>query len=234
MPTDYFDFKRFRVYHDQCAMKVGTDGVLLGAWAEVGNARHILDVGCGSGLIALMLAQRTCGDVVGVEVDGGAVRQAMANVSRSPFSGQVRIVEADVLQYVPERKFDCIVSNPPFFQETTLSPDSRRALARHTRTLSYETLVQAVEKLLLPDGYFSVIVPAGSARTLRSLCTLSGFSMLRQTDVQTKTGKQPKRSLLSFVKNMAATVPAVDVLTLYDDSGCKTSAYLSLTADFYL
>ena len=111
---DYFEFKQFRVYHDRCAMKVGTDGVLLGAWADVENSKRILDIGCGTGLIALMVAQRSNAEVVGIDIDSNAAEQASENAEASPFSKCITIKRADILKYEDTTGFDTIISNPPF------------------------------------------------------------------------------------------------------------------------
>lgn len=125
MASSGFNFKQFHVAHDRCAMKVGTDGVLLGAWAGVAGASRVLDVGCGSGLITLMVAQRTAAHVVGVEIDAPAAEQAIENVAASPWAHRIEIVHADVSDLCPDEKFDHIVSNPPFFCRR--SPSARRS-----------------------------------------------------------------------------------------------------------
>ena len=136
MASSGFNFKQFHVAHDRCAMKVGTDGVLLGAWAGVAGASRVLDVGCGSG----MVAQRTAAHVVGVEIDAPAAEQAIENVAASPWAHRIEIVHADVSDLCPDEKFDHIVSNPPFFAEDLLPPDVARARARHTAGLTFERL----------------------------------------------------------------------------------------------
>ena len=123
----YFDFKQFRVYHDRCAMKVGTDGVLLGAWAPTNQATRILDIGAGSGLISLMLAQRSKATIVGVELDEAAALQARENVEQSRFASRIEIVNADILHYTSEAKFDLIVSNPPFFNDALECPAKKNS-----------------------------------------------------------------------------------------------------------
>lgn len=231
---DYFGFKHFTIRHDRCAMKVGTDGVLLGAWADVAHARRILDVGCGSGLVSIMAAQRSEGDVVGVEIDDEAAGQAAENAAASPFSGRIEIVSEDIRIFQRQVLFDCVVSNPPFFVESTASPDFRRAVARHTNSLSYEVLIENVLRLMAPDASFQLIIPFANARAFKAMCTLRGLSLVRQTDVATKAGVIPKRTLLHFVKNITATVPVFDTLTLFDENGKKTERYEMLTGDFYL
>ncbi len=229
-----FRFKQFTVNDDRCAMKVGTDGVLLGAWAEIGQGRRVLDIGSGSGLIALMAAQRGAAETVGVEIDPDAAAQARENMAASPFAATVGIVCADIRTFTDAEGFDCIVSNPPFFVENTLSPDSRRAAARHADTLTFPVLTASAARLLRPGGLFQLIVPAQSARNVHADCTLSGLTLVRRTDVATRDGKAPKRTLLAFTKGPCPTLPLRDTLTLFTATNEKTAAYAALTADFYL
>ena len=133
MPNPYFQFKQFTVRHDKCAMKVGTDGVLLGAWAPVQDVKRILDVGAGSGLISLQLAQRNPEAVItSVEIDPAAAAQAQENIQSSPWSNRMEVVCCDFRKYHPEDKFDLIVSNPPYFVDALRCPDNQRCMARHT------------------------------------------------------------------------------------------------------
>lgn len=150
MPNPFFQFKKFTVYHDKCAMKVGTDGVLLGAWASVENARRILDIGTGTGLIALMLAQRSDASVVGVDIDEAAVEQARENIERSEWKNRIVVEHKDVRDLSGEKYslFDVIVSNPPYFTEAVYCPDKQRNTARHMDSLPFDELLQAVDRLL--------------------------------------------------------------------------------------
>ena len=156
MSNPYFQFKQFTVWHDQCAMKVGTDGVLLGAWASVERARRILDIGTGTGLVALMLAQRSLLDakIVALEIDEAAAGQARENVARSPWQERIEVVQADFKKYRSSDKFDVIVSNPPYFVDSLECPDRQRAAARHNDSLTYEELLEGVNRLLAADGLF--------------------------------------------------------------------------------
>lgn len=233
MPTRGFDFKHFHVAHDRCAMKVGTDGVLLGAWADVVSARRVLDVGCGSGLIALMVAQRSRAQVVGVEVDDMAAGQAAENVAASPWAGRIEVVCSDIAAYVPPALFDHVVSNPPFHEETTLPPAAGRAVARHTSCLSFAQLLAEVERLLAPGGRFHTIVPASAYADLVRHAAAHHLFPYRQTDVVTRRGKPTRRVLASFAGAVADS-PVHDELVLCEADGSRTEAYARLTADFYL
>ena len=138
MPNPYFSFKQFTVYHDRCAMKVGTDGVLLGAWTDVSGARDILDIGTGTGLIALMLAQRSEAHIVAVDIDEDAVKQAKENVEKSPWPGRIEVERHDICCFNSDIRYDVIVSNPPYFFNSLKCPDGQRNIARHTVGLNFE------------------------------------------------------------------------------------------------
>ena len=230
----YFMFKQFNIHHDRCAMKVGTDGVLLGAWADIKRATQILDIGCGSGLITLMAAQRSKAHVTGLEIDAIAAEQAQENCQASPFAKRTTIIHEDLKTFYPNKKFDCILSNPPFFAETLLPPDKRRATARHTQELTYSTLIENARRLMLPNTMFHVILPYTILNHFISLCSINGLSLLRQTNVITSPRKTPKRVLLTFTNNISATHPTQDTLLLNDQTGNRSYDYTQLTKDFYL
>jgi len=230
----YFDFKQFRICHDRCTMKVGTDGVLLGAWAEVAEAHRILDIGTGSGLIALMAAQRSHAEVTGVELHASSAWQAAENAAASPFGKRVSIICTDIRDFAPPALFDCILSNPPFYEETLLPPDPARACARHTQGLSFDQLINHARRLLAAGGLFQVIIPHSARTRFVGLCALHGFSLLRATEVVTSPRKQPKRILLRFVHDPAPTQPYTDRLILTGPDRKRSPQYVELTRDFYL
>lgn len=202
MSKDSFKFKQFTIRQDRCAMKVGTDGTLLGAWATapIGPCR-ILDIGTGTGLIALMMAQRFQeAYVTGIDIDGEAVSQARENVQASPFANRVDIVEGDIVDYSADQPYDVIVSNPPFFVASLECPDNRRTKARHTSSLSYSMLFQTVRRLLSDTGRFSVVVPADYRLHLVSEATLNTMYLTRVCSVRTTPSKPIKRYLIEFRK----------------------------------
>ncbi|MBP3251836.1 MAG: methyltransferase [Prevotella sp.] len=223
MANDYFRFKQFTVSQSCCAMKVGTDGTLLGAWARGG--RRVLDIGTGTGLIALMMAQRFPGAaVVGIDIDAEAVEQARQNAADSPFADRITMQQADVCRF--EGQFDAIVCNPPYFDKALLAPESRRALARHSVALSYAQLVACSRRLLTPDGELSVVVPYDCRQRLESEALLAGFFKSREWGVKTSSAKPPKRCLMAF---------RLHSCTLEKGEGCLQSEwYKQLTNDFYL
>lgn len=237
MPSDFFDFQRFRVYHDRCAMKVGTDGVLLGAWAEKPVGEHILDIGGGCGLVSLMMAQRyESANVVAVEIDPQAAEQAAENFARSPFSSRLTSVCADIRDFEPAAGvlYDCVVSNPPFFTEMLLPPSERRSVARNSSALPFDVLISQARRLMRSEAYFHVILPHAEADRFISLCAVQGLSLLERTDVCTKEGKNPKRTLLRLVNHVRPTQPLRSRFLLCDVDGKRSQQYQDWTRDFYL
>ena len=171
MGAPFFKFRQFTVWHDRCAMKVGTDGVLLGAWAGQDRPGEILDIGTGSGLIALMLAQRfPKARITGIDCDKDAAMQAKENFTGSPWADRLRTVHIGLQGFCRDtvtaaERFDLIVSNPPFYDNTLTNPDSRRCTARHTGGLPHDELLLLSAGLLTDSGVFSLIVPSESERS---------------------------------------------------------------------
>jgi len=232
MANNYFRFRQFTIWQGNCAMKVGTDGTLLGAWAHGGGS--ILDIGTGTGLIALMMAQRFSeARVVGIDVDRQAIDQARQNVCQSPFSMRIELQTADVNDYQPQVAFDAIVSNPPFFDNSLLCPDGLRTIARHTVTLTYASLMSCAYRLLSDSGEFSLIVPAECLSKIESAAVLTGFFRTRLCAVKTTPTKPVRRYLLAFAKHPASS-PSVEEGVIETLPGCRSDWYQKLTKDFYL
>ena len=160
---DGFTFKECFIAHDRCAMKVGTDGVMLGAWSPVSRARHVLDIGTGSGLLALMLAQRTASTVTidAVELDEQAAAQAQENAQASPWADRITVHSADIRQWSKENtaRYDLIVSNPPYFEEGVKCSTPERERARYTTTLDHYSLLEIAATLITEEGFFCVVLP---------------------------------------------------------------------------
>lgn len=229
-----FHFKQFSVEDSACAMKVGTDGVLLGAWSEVGEAASILDVGTGCGLIALMMAQKNSrAHIAALEIDEAAAKQARQNVLASPWHHRIVVEQGDFTIWTPTTRYDAIVTNPPFFQETLLAPDQQRALARHTRTgLGFELLMKRSALLLRERGSLQLIAPKQAEEELLSLARQQGLNLVRGTDVRTVEQKNPKRVMLHFVKGMEG-LPQRSTLVLMRD-GRRSVELTHLCRHFYL
>ena len=218
-----FRFKQFAIEQELCAMKVGTDGVLLGAWANGGL--RILDAGTGTGVIALMMAQRyPDAQVTAIDIDEGAVMQAQQNVAQSPFSAQVTVLQETLQQHQGE--YDAIVSNPPFFIDSLAAPDEQRNMARHTATLTYGELMQAASRLLSDDGELSVVVPFDYRQRMEDEAIFVGFFPSRVCAVKTTERKPAKRYLLAFRKHPCPCEK--EQLTI------GSEAYRQLTGAFYL
>lgn len=240
MSCDSFRFKQFVVCHRRCAMKVGTDGVLLGAWAESGASTksddiHILDVGTGSGLIALMMAQRYAKAVIdAIDIDSDSVSQATENFTNSPWSNRLTCKQIAVQELSGrEHYYDAIVSNPPYFNNSLKNPDKQRQTARHTDTLSYKELLQACERLLKAEGVLSLILPAETEKDFIDLANQSGFSPTRLVHVYSKPGKPMKRILIALMKRNDLPLEQSHFY-IESESSPRSDEYAALTKDFYL
>ena len=232
MSSDSFSFKQFVVRHDRCGQKVGTDGVLIGAWAKGG--KRILDIGTGSGLIALMMAQRfSKAEVWGIEIDHEVYEQACENVNISRFASQIFLENCSLQTFVPSCKFDCIVSNPPFFVDSLKARDIKRNCARHTDSLSFEELFFHSVRLMDKDSFFSMIIPTDYIEHILSVAAVNGLRLSRRYDVKTVERKSPKRSLLELTNRRDITF-AYEVQVLNTDDGERSKWYQQLTSDFYL
>lgn len=234
MSNSSFQFKQFTIHHDLCAMKVGTDGVLLGAWTEVGeNTKKILDIGTGSGLIAIMLAQKSNALITGIDIDNNAIEQARINSNNTPWSKRLSFhcENAETLQ--EEDTYSLIVCNPPFFQNSLHGPDSRRNDARHTSSLSFVSLIKTAYKSLCNNGFFNVILPFDSAYDFIQSAWERGLNLHKKCIVYTKYSTTPKRVLLSFKKG-TTTYPSIETLYIKDENGEYTETFKELTKDYYL
>lgn len=219
-------------------MKVGTDGVLLGAWAPVNDAHNALDVGTGSGLIALMLAQRNSNIIVdGIDIDADATVQAQQNIASSSFANRIKVWTTpfedieDTLE--PDKRYDLIVSNPPFYKEKTNCPDVKRNEARHVSSLPTDILVSTSARLLTPKGVFCLIVPTDVVIDIIGECALNKLYLCHRTDIYTTPRKQPKRTMLTFSYSNNTT-SCFDKLYLRNDNNELSSEYKELTKEFYL
>lgn len=235
MSQNDFRFKQFTVRQDRCAMKVGTDGVLLGAWTQPGNARTILDIGTGTGLIALMIAQKSDAVIDAIDIDRHATVQAEENFSISPWSNRLNAIYESVQEFANHttRRYDLIVSNPPYFMGAHPAPDEARNVARHMdETLSIEELTACVKKLLEPHGRFCVILPFMEGMKFREYAENHGLYANHLTKVKTKSDKTEKRLMMEFEltrKNMTE-----DELTIQEADDSYTGQYIELTKDYYV
>ncbi|MBA0035474.1 tRNA1(Val) (adenine(37)-N6)-methyltransferase [Pantoea sp. BIGb0393] len=233
---DGFTFKQFFVAHDRCAMKVGTDGVLIGAWAPVADARRILDIGCGSGLIALMLAQRTSSQVQidAVELEASAAQQAQENMQASPWADRITVYHQDIVSWSEqcEKRYSLIVSNPPFFAPGMASGSIERDTARSTATLDHLTLLRCAAQLIEEEGLFCVVLPAEAGEALIALAEADGWHLRYRYDVAAYAQRPPNRVVLGFSPTAGETL--LERLAIRDEDKSYSADWLSLVKAFYL
>ncbi|PCJ95513.1 MAG: tRNA (adenine-N(6)-)-methyltransferase [Flavobacteriaceae bacterium] len=231
-----FKFKQFRVQQDKCAMKIGTDGVLLGAWASLDhNPNSILDIGAGTGVIALMLAQRSVAEMIeAIEIDANAYEQCVGNFEESAWADRLFCFHAGLDEFVNEieEKYELIISNPPFYSEKISSGDTARDIARQNQSLPFDELLEGVAILLSKKGTFSTIIPYKEEASFIQLAQTFGLFPQRICNVKGTPSSEIKRSLLEF--GFKAVTPALDVLTIELERHKYTSEYKALTQEFYL
>ena len=235
MAQTTFHFKKFSIRQERCAMKVGTDAVLLGAWTSAQDAKTILDIGTGTGIIALMLAQKSNAVIDAIEIDKCAYEEAEHNVRNSPFADLINVMNISLQEFVykSHRKYDLIVSNPPFFVEASKSFEKARNIARHTdHTLTYHELINSANSLLLENGRLCLILPFKEGNDFIENAVKKHFYCNKLTRVITRKGKQEKRLLLEFSKTRKPIVEN-DLLILNEDMSYSRD-YIDLTRDYYL
>jgi tRNA1Val (adenine37-N6)-methyltransferase len=236
MPNDTFDFKKFSIKQDKCAMKVGTDAVLLGAWIISNGSRNILDIGTGTGVISLMLAQKSSANILAVEIDKQSTEQAKLNVSQSNYFSQIQVENVSIqdLAQKSEKKFDLIVTNPPYFIDSYKSIESNRTIARHSDSLPFDELIDSVIKLLDVKGKFCLILPKNEAGIFRKMAEIKGLYLSKLLRIRTKPDKESeKRHLMQF--EFKETEFSESTLVLEEnESRNYTQAYKEFTKDYYL
>lgn len=236
MRINMFQFKQFSISDERCAMKVGTDGVLLGAWATVNPGATVWDVGAGSGLIGLMAAQRGAAIVIAFEIDNEACTDAELNIARSPWHDRIKIIEGDFAVKSTECNEypDLIVSNPPFFTENLHSPGASRARARHEDALPTATIMRIAAKNLRPGGRLALVAPANRLDELIFEARLARLWLIRLTMITTVAGKKSKRFLAEWGREDPGKEPDENILAIRMEDNTLTPEYKYLTKDFYL
>lgn len=242
MAEETFRFKKFSIRHSRSSMRVGTDAVLLGAWADVralDNSEHVhvLDIGCGCGVISLMAAQRCPhAQVLGIDIDAPSIEEATGNALLNPFADRVRFSLSDVRNLALEPSvghFDMILCNPPYYTEDTLPPDQRRSMARNALHLSFDALVDSVCRLMSEHGTFALIIPMQARDAFVCVALSKGLHIRRECRVQTVLSKTPKRVLLEFGFQSGEKVFHTTI-TLNSPDGGRSQEYSLLCKDFYL
>jgi tRNA1Val (adenine37-N6)-methyltransferase len=239
MRNSFFCFKQFVIFQDKCAMKVGTDGILLGAWANVSDNSQILDIGTGTGLLALMIAQRSPLSIIdAVEIDDDAYSQAKENIENSPWGDRINIFHASIQDFASysSKQYDLIISNPPFFEKAIKSSQKSRSLARHSDSLSQADILQIVSQTLKPNGHLAVIYPTDLA--VNFLSKAKDFHLFCDRKVYVKPTPKTtiKRILLELSSTLSSTQGQTQETTLVVEEGkhIYTQDYINLAQDFYL
>lgn len=228
-----FHFKEFSIKQDKCAMKVGTDGVLLGAWISAIEG-NLLDIGCGTGLLSLMMAQRVeNASIDAIDIEEQAFLQCVDNVKESKWSLKITTHHSSIQQYKTSKKYQLIFSNPPYFVKSTKAPNQERSTARHTDELPFEELINGVINLLNANGIFALIMPVGEAEIFIQLATEKGLFLTRKCSVKPNEVKPLKRVLMEFSFQEKSILE--EELTIETDKRHHyTKDYINLTKDFYL
>ena len=225
-----FQFRQFTVWQDRCAMKVGTDGVLIGAWAKGGQ--RILDIGTGTGLVAMMMAQRYPAALVdAIDVDAAACGQAEENVGKAGLAGRIHVFHTSLQAHCGT--YDAIVSNPPFFENSLKNPDDRRTMARHNDSLPVADIFRCAARMLSGGGCLSVIIPSAMFERYEEEAAIQGFFLIRLCKVRTVERKLAKRFMLAYTKT-PARLAEVEEHVLMSAGGGRSEWYQQLTQDFYL
>lgn len=217
-------------------MKVGTDGVLLGAWADMTDVKTVLDIGTGTGVIALMVAQRSGSDTIidAVEINDEATRDAQENFSTSPWVNRIHLHHTTIQAYQAKTKYDLIISNPPYFINSYKPEDEHRRTARHCEALSFQDLLKAADQWLNPQGRLAIILPPEEGKIFKALAQTAGMACTRHWTFRTRRSKQAERLLIEFAK-VPKSIDQGEVLLYEHESGEVWSAeYTALTREFYL
>ena len=232
--SDFFQFKQFKVYHGKSSMKVGTDAVLLGCYLPIENCKNILEIGCGSGVISLVAAQRSEASILGIDIHKDSVLQAQQNYDISPWASLLTSQQISLQELAENnnQRFDCIMSNPPFFENSMKSPSSKRNLARHNDSLSPTDLILSVKKLLNPNGILSLVLPKTEGEDLIRLSIKHGFFLKKKVLVFPKASKDYNRVIFDLIQVPMPTT--CEKLIIREENNEYTVKYRELTKDFYL
>ncbi|QRR01654.1 tRNA1(Val) (adenine(37)-N6)-methyltransferase [Dyadobacter sandarakinus] len=235
--NSYFRFKQFTIQQDQCAMKVCTDACAFGAWVHISDVKSILDIGTGTGLLALMAAQRNeLAHIDTVEIEPNAFSQAGQNIADSPFADRIKLYHEDIRRFRPGYRYDAVITNPPFFQADLLSPDQEKNQAHHAHSLAFDELLTASDQLLADDGSFHVLLPVAEAGIFIKKAERCGWKQVRGTTLYHQPGKKPFRQFMTFKRTATEDLqPAFSNLFIYENDG-KTyhPDFVSLLKMFYL
>jgi tRNA1Val (adenine37-N6)-methyltransferase len=229
-----FRFKHFVIEDDRSTMPVGTDAMLLGSWADPGDAGTILDIGTGSGVLSLMMAQKSAARIDAIDIDPDSSAQAQLNFAQSPWGDRLVSHCIGLEPFVAKRpeRFSFIISNPPFFARSFRSPAQKRNLARHETGLSHDTLLSCINGLLTDDGRFAVILPVSVFTAFSSSASNAGINPERLVTVRSFSGKKPLR-MLALLSKSRRIAPVQEELIIFEAPGRFSGEYLELTSGFH-
>lgn len=229
-----FQFKQFAVYHQQSTLKVGTDAILLGAWADTKKTTKILEIGSGCGIIALMLAQRCNADIDTIDIDSNSCNEARKNFGLSPWGKRIKVTNISFQDFCKNNKnqFDLIVSNPPYFSNSLKSSDIIKNLAKHNDSLGFKELVLGLSKLLLPEGKACIILPINEALKFKEEAFNQQLFCNHEVEIIPDTGKPIMRLLMQFAKTK--TITKKEQLIILNENKNYTNEFIDLTREFYL
>ncbi len=241
MANSFFQFKQFTVQQDKCAMKVTTDGCVFGAWAteRIKNEKSIinncLDIGTGTGLLALMLAQANKSAIDAIETDKDAFEQASKNIAVSPWGGRIKIIHADVKKFAFQNSYDTIISNPPFYEKELKGDDAKKNVAHHNDGLHLPELLDVIKKNLKPDGIFYLLLPYKRSEEIKKLFTENDLFILQLVFVRQSVNHDYFRIMLAGkVKSDELSETIIDEISIKEDTGQYTTTFVSLLKDYYL
>lgn len=235
MPNSYFRFKQFTVQQDRSVMKVCTDSCVLGAWTalHLEHAKKVLDIGTGTGLLALMLAQKSTCTIDAIESDPESAAQAVENIRQSPWSDRIRVMEEDVCNHAAVAHYDFIITNPPFFESDLRSPQPQKNRAKHDTSLTLDQLVTLMHQLLKPEGHFSILLPEHRTQYFEKLAFENGFFLQKKLTVSQSPIHPPFRSICLFGREKSPG-PISDYLVIKEKDGNYSEEFIKMMRDYYL
>jgi tRNA1Val (adenine37-N6)-methyltransferase len=235
MSNNYFDFKQFTICQEHSSMKVTTDACLLGAWTPITRLVHrVLDIGTGTGLLALMLAQRNPEAIIeGIELDPQAAAEAMMNVQNSPWANRVQILEGDAKTYLAVQLYDLIICNPPFFNNSLLSGNDKKDAARHTTTLSYQELIATIKNNLKESGYAAILLPMSEQALFEKELSVQQMVIYHKHTIKHTTLSKPKR-IINLISYGPYNGIALSEMVIYNNTNEYTKEFTSLLQPYYL
>lgn len=235
MANSYFRFRQFTIHQEHAAFRITTDSVLLGAWSDLYGVSRVLDVGTGTGILALMAAQRCGASIVALEPDRNSFMQAGLNITASPWPGRITILNRTLQEYLSDTSllFDTIITNPPFFNASLPNPDLRKAATRHSLTLTHMGLIEASLRLLAPDGTLQLVLPVSEALKFTAMAGEYSMYCWRRLSVRPTPDLPPARMLMTFGRKKHDCEETVMVIEK-EGRHVYSDEYVSLTKDFYL